>query len=90
MELLFEFLGELFFEGLIEIIKSKKISLWIRIPLFLIVSFFYISLILLMIYIAFKTFQSNVLHGILIGILAVLLIVIFIVFLYKLAKGTLK
>lgn len=41
MELLFEFLGEIFFEGIIEIIKNKKISKWIRYPLFLLISVFF-------------------------------------------------
>lgn len=32
MELLFEILGEIFFEGIFEIIKNKNISKWIRYP----------------------------------------------------------
>lgn len=90
MELLFEFIGEILIEGLVEIVKNKKISLWLRIPLFLIISIGYLGLLALMIVLCVKSFLDNLLLGIILLVLSLVLLFIYIVFIYKLRKGTLK
>lgn len=90
MELLFEFLGEILFEGLIEIIKSKKISLWIRISLFIIISVFYLGLMFLLLWVSVKSLKDNLILGIILGVLSLILLAIYLIFIYKLYKGTLN
>lgn len=90
MELLFEFLGEILFEGLIEIIKSKKISLWIRVPLFIIISVFYLGLMFLLLWASVKSLKDNLIFGIVLGVLSLILLAIYLLFIYKLYKGTLN
>lgn len=90
MELLFEFIGEILIEGLVEIVKNKKISLWLRIPLFLIISIGYLGLLALMIVLCVKSFSDNLLLGIILLVLSLVLLFIYIVFIYKLRKGTLE
>lgn len=87
MEILFEFIGELFFEGIIEIIKNKKISKWIRYPLLLVMGVFYLALFVILSIIDFKLFMNKeVLLGILFLILLLIILIAFIVFIIKLAK----
>lgn len=90
MELLFEFIGEVLLEGLIEIMKSKKISLWIRIPIFLIVSILYLGILALMVVFCIKAWKDNLLFGIILLGLSLILLFIYIVFIYRLRKGTLE
>ncbi len=90
MELLFEFLGEILFEGLGEIIKNKKISLWIRIPLFIIISLLYLGIMGLLLFIGIKALKNNFIMGILLIILGLILLVIYLIFIYKFYKGTLN
>lgn len=45
MDTLFEFILELFVEGGVEIGSDKKVSRWIRYPLILFVSLFFIAII---------------------------------------------
>ena len=59
MELLFEFIGEILIEGLVEIVKNKKISLWLRIPLFLIISIGYLGIMFLLVFLSIKSWKDN-------------------------------
>lgn len=52
MDLLFEILVELIFDGSVEIAKSKKVSKWIRYPIILFLMLFILSIIALMGYIS--------------------------------------
>lgn len=45
MDIIFEFLFDLFIEGSFEVANSKKISLWIRIPFMIIISLFILGII---------------------------------------------
>ncbi len=90
MELLFEFLGEILFEGLGEIIKNKKISLWIRIPLFIIISLFYLGIMGLLLFVGIKNLKDNLIMSLLLIILGLILLVIYLIFIYKFYKGTLN
>ena len=90
MDLLIEFLGGIFLEGLVEVIKSKKISLWIRIPLFLVISLLYLGIVSLMVYACIKNFKSDLIMAIILLILSFVLLNMYFLFIYKLYKGTLK
>lgn len=78
MELLFEFLIELIFEGSIEVAKNKKISKWIRYPLILIILLFIISVISLILFLGIllmikeKTFIAGILLILIDAILIIL------------------
>ena len=87
MELLFEFLGELLFEGLVEVIQNKKVSKWIRYPLLGLVSVFYLAIMGLLVMVGYRLFQTRELvGGIAIVFCVVLLCLLFITFLFKLWK----
>lgn len=87
MELLFEFLGEIFFEGIIEIIKNKKISKWIRYPLFLLISAFYLAIFAALLIICIKLFiKKEILGGVVMLFIVFLLLVLYICFFRKLIK----
>ena len=90
MELLFEFIGEILIEGLVEIVKNKKISLWLRIPLFLIISIGYLGIMFLLVFLSIKSWKDNLLFAIILLVLSLILVFIYIMFVYKLRKGTLK
>ena len=78
MELLFEFLIELIFEGSIEVAKNKKISRWIRYPLILIILLFIISVISLILFLGILLMikEKTFIAGILLILIDVILIII--------------
>lgn len=87
MELLFEFLGEIFFEGIIEIIKNKKISKWIRYPLFLLISAFYLAIFVALLIICIKLFtEKEIVGGVVMLFIVFLLLILYICFFRKLIK----
>ena len=69
MELLFEFLVDLFFEGSIEIAKNKKVSKWIRYPLMILISIFVLGIIFLIAFVGISLAIENDKMGIYGGIL---------------------
>ncbi len=88
MEFVFEILGELFFEGLTEVIQNKKISKFIRYPLLVLVSLFYVAIIGLLVMVGYKLFKSSELvGGIAIVFCVLLLLILFVAFLIKLWKS---
>lgn len=78
MELLFEFLIELIFEGSIEVAKNKKISKWIRYPLILIILLFIISVISLILFLGILLMikEKTFIAGILLILIDVILIIL--------------
>lgn len=64
MDVLFEIILELIFEGGIEISSNKKISKWIRYPLIFIIALFFMAIIFLLIFIGIKILKSSLLVGI--------------------------
>lgn len=87
MELLFEFLGEIFFEGIIEIIKNKKISKWICYPLFLLISAFYLAIFAALFIICIKLFtKKEIVGGVVMLFIVFLLLILYICFFRKLIK----
>ena len=65
MEYLLEFILELIFEGSIEISKSSKTPKYIRYPLIVIISLFFISVIGLIFLVGILSLKESVLLGIL-------------------------
>lgn len=78
MELLFEFLIELIFEGSIEVAKNKKISKWIRYPLILIILLFIISVISLILFLGILLMikEKTFIAGTLLILIDVILIIL--------------
>lgn len=46
MEIIFDFIGELFIECLIKLIFNKRISWWIRIPIIIVIGLLYLFIFL--------------------------------------------
>ena len=86
MELLFEFLAELIGELITEIIKNKKISLWIRIPLLILFSIVVIGIIILLGYLGIMLIKESILGSIIFIIFSIIFLVFYIIFIYKLFK----
>lgn len=59
MEYLFLFIAELLLEGSLEISKNKKISKWIRYPLLITISLFFISILGLILFLGIRLFKEN-------------------------------
>lgn len=73
MEIIFEFLLELLFEGSIEISKSRKVPKYIRYPLIGILSLLFLAVIGLVILAGVLYLKENILAGILLILLGALL-----------------
>lgn len=84
MDLLIEFIGEILTEGSIELIKSKKVPLFIRIMLLLIFSSGYLALVGLIFFAAIK---NQILGFIILSLLGILLLILYIIWIYKLIKS---
>lgn len=65
MEYLFEFILELVLEGSIELSKSNKTPKYIRYPLIIIISLFFIAVIGLIFFVGILSLKENILLGIL-------------------------
>ena len=87
MEFLWELIFEIFLEGIIEIIKNKKISKWIRYPLLAIISLIYLFIILLLFFISIQMMKNSLLLFVVLFILSLLVLIFFICFLKKLYLG---
>ena len=79
MELLFEIILDLIFEGSIEIIKSRKVSKWIRYPLIAILSIFIMAVIGLLGFVGITMIVSKDIYAVLGGLLFILFDIILIV-----------
>ncbi len=87
MELLFEILGEIFFEGIFEIIKNKNISKWIRYPLFIFINALYLVILGIFLIISIKLFtKKEILGGVVMLFILFLLLILYICFFRKLLK----
>lgn len=75
MEFLFEILIDLILEGSIEISKSKKIPKYIRYPLILFVSLFFISVIAIVFLTSILSFKINILVGLFFLSLAIFMLI---------------
>ncbi|MBQ9659155.1 MAG: hypothetical protein IJV31_10420 [Clostridia bacterium] len=90
MELLLEFIFTLIFEGSIEVAKDRKISKWIRYPLIILLSVFFISVIGLIIYVSIGMILSKEHYSPLGGILLLAFVIILIVSAIRSIKKEIK
>ena len=84
MELFLEIVFEFLFEGIIEVIKNKNISKWIRYPLFILVTLLYTCISLLFFSLAFSFIRESLLAFIILFIIGVGLLIMFFLFIRKL------
>ncbi|MDE5539563.1 MAG: hypothetical protein K2J20_03675 [Bacilli bacterium] len=89
MELLVEFIGEIILEGAVELIKSKKVPLGIRIFLILLVSGLYLGLVVVFLYLGIKGLKDNIFISLIVIIMGLFILGLYVWFIYKLKKGTL-
>lgn len=64
MEFIFELIIELLLEGATEVSSNNKISKWIRYPILFLLSFFYLAVILLIIFVGLLLFEENIIAAI--------------------------
>ncbi|MDD3241645.1 MAG: hypothetical protein PHQ64_02560 [Bacilli bacterium] len=74
-----DILFEIIFDGIIEIVKNKKISKYIRYPLLGIVSLVYLFVLLLFLYIGVIMIEKNIL----ITLLMIGIFILLLCFVYK-------
>lgn len=79
MELLLEFIFDLVVEGSAELVKSKKVSKWIRYPLSFILVTFILSIIFLIGFVGISMIKSNDTYTLYGGILLIIFDIILIV-----------
>lgn len=84
MELFLEIVFEFLFEGIIEVINNKKVSKWIRYPLFMIVTLIYTCISLLFFSLSFSFIRESLLAFLILFIIGVVLLIMFFLFIRKL------
>ena len=73
MDLLFEIIIELFFEGSIEIVSNKKINKWIRYPILILLTLSIIIVIIGILILGIYSFKENIVISIILIICSILL-----------------
>lgn len=87
MEDILEFIAEVLFDISVEVIQNKKISKWIRYPLFGFISVLYTFLIFILLYITISLLQrSEYLAASILGVCFVVVFVLFYYFLHELFR----
>lgn len=79
MEFLFEFILELVFEGGIEASKNSKIPKYIRYPLIIIISLFFIAVIGILLVAGALALRKNILAGIIFILIGLFLLIMSII-----------
>ena len=72
---LIEFLLEIVLDGSIELSSNKKVPNWIRYPLTIIISLFFLAVLFLIFYCGIIVLEESVLFGILLFLLGVFLLI---------------
>lgn len=86
MEMLLEFIGELFFEGIIEVIKNEKVPKIFKLVASILFGFIYGGILFILINLVIEAFQTGqILYGIFF-ILVIFLLIISIIFCLKKIK----
>ncbi len=86
MEILFEAFGELFFELFFMMAKSKRIPLWVRILIIILLVSFYSFLIISIFIIGLKALKSNLILGIFLILASLLILIGFLVMILRKQK----
>ena len=76
MELIFEFIIELLFEGVVEASQNKKISKFIRYPLIALIILFFTAFILLFVFMGVSILKDNIIGVILILLFTIVFLVL--------------
>ena len=84
MEFFLEIVFEFLFEGIIEVIKNKKVSKWIRYPLFILVTLLYTCISFLFFSLAFSFIRESLLTFIILFIIGLAILIIYLLFIRKL------
>lgn len=79
MEFIFEFILELVLEGSIEASKSSKIPKYIRYPLIVIISLFFVAIIGLVIFAGILSLKENILLGILFILIGLFMLIMSVI-----------
>ncbi len=79
MEIIFEFILELFLEGSVEISKSRKVPKWIRYPLIIIIALFFIAIIGLLLLEGILVLKENMLIGIFLILIGLFMLIMSII-----------
>ena len=79
MEYIFEFIFELVLEGSIEVSKSRNIPKYIRYPLIVIISLFFIAIIGLIFLVGILSIKENMLLGIFLILIGLFLFIMSII-----------
>lgn len=79
MEFIFEFILELIFEGSIEVSKNRKIPKYIRYPLIVIISLFFILVIGLIFFTGILSLKKNLLLGIALILIGMLMLIMSVI-----------
>lgn len=87
MDFLVELIGEIFLEGILEVIRNKNISKWIRYPLFIFINALYLVILGIFLIISIKLFiKKEILGGVVMLFILFLLLILYICFFRKLLK----
>ena len=87
MDFLVELIGEIFLEGILEVIRNKKISKWIRYSLFIFINALYIVILGIFLIISIKLFaKKEILGGVVMLFIVFFLLILYICFFRKLLK----
>ena len=79
MELLFEFIFDLIFEGSVEVAKSRKVSKWIRYPIIAILSLFMLLVIIVIGFVGIAMILSKESYSTYIGLIFIVFDIILII-----------
>lgn len=86
MEILFEFIFELLFEGSVEVAKSRKTPRWIRYPVIALLSLCFIAVVLLFFVLGIFLIIKNESYSLFLGLVFLIIDVLFVVSIIKKIK----
>lgn len=86
MEILFEFIFELLFEGSVEVAKSRKAPRWIRYPIIALLSLCIIAVVLLFFVLGIFLIIKNESYSLFLGLVFLIIDVLFVVSIIKKIK----
>ncbi len=79
MDILFELIIELLFEGAVEISRNRRISKWVRYPIAVVLGLFLLGLLLSLFILGGAICKKNILAGIFVLLVALVLLCAFLV-----------
>lgn len=86
MEMLFEFIFELLFEGSVEVAKSKNLPKWVRYPIITLLSLCVIAVVLLFFILGVFLIIKNESYSLFLGLVFLIIDILFVVSIAKKIK----